>query len=101
MKLFGIIGNVMVFEDQYSMPTIFIDISDADKETLIDEGAYTFSDWDFVHAIPEAIARCSFKVLAKGLRMRNLFLTEGDKMVLDILENNETISKLTEPAIAG
>ena len=101
MKLFGIMANTMIFEDQYSMPTIFIAVSATDRKTLIDEGAYTFSEWGFVHAIPEAIACCSFKALAKGLRMRNVFLTEGDKMVLDILENNETNSKLVEPAIAG
>ena len=92
MKLFGIIENTMVFEDQYAMPTIFIDISDEDKETLIDEGAYIFSDWAFVHAIPEALAFTGngdvFEVMSIRLRSDHKLLTEGDKMVLAFIEKN-------------
>lgn len=83
MKLFGIIGNTLVFEDRYSMPEIYVDVSDEDKAELLAQGAMQFSHWDFVKAIPWGISTEHWEDAYDELKHRVAY--NGDWHVLRIL----------------
>ena len=83
MKLFGIIGNTLVFEDRYSMPEIYVDVSDKDKAELLAQGAMQFSDWEFITAIPYCLSMNAWKVEYDKLKHRVAY--NGDWYVLRIL----------------
>lgn len=88
MKLFGIIENTLVFEDRYSMPVIYVDVSDEDKALhttaeLLEEGAVKFSDWDFITVIPYCMSMNAWKEEYDKLKHRVAY--NGDWKVLRIL----------------
>lgn len=83
MVLFGIIENTLVFEDRYSMPVIYVDVSDEDKDELLAQGANEFSDWEFVKAIPHCVSTNAWK--EKFDKLKYKVLTEGDKQAQEKL----------------
>ena len=83
MKLFGIIDNTLIFESLYSIPEIYIDVSDEDKAELLAHGAMEFSDLTFVNSIPYCIRMNAWESEYDKLKYK--VSLNGDWHVLRIL----------------